>query len=50
MGVSYDNRWNRGIEALREMSWASRWAMLMEGVVLIGMKVDGRGLGGEPCS
>ena len=30
MRESYANRWNRAIDVLREMSWASRWAMLME--------------------
>ena len=45
MRESYANRWNRAIDVLREMSWASRWAMLMEGAVLIGRTVDEHGLG-----
>ena len=45
MWVSYGNRRNGGIDVLREMSWASRWAILMEGAVLIGRTVDEHCLG-----
>ena len=44
MWVSYAIRKNRGIDMLREMSRASRWAVLMEGAVLICRTVEEHGL------